>query len=435
MTYDRLFFPHAPPSMTRAIIWFRSDLRLADNEALHAACTAHDEVLPVVILDPRQHGTSPFGFERSGPFRRRFLNEAIAGLDAELRSLGGSLRVVVADPAEALEQLAHEWRADVVHAQRLYGWEEQEQERAVASLVPLHLYAPNTLLHPDDLPFPVQRLPHVFTAFRNKVEKQWAVRDAFPAPARIPTPMDWCSGAGGDMLPHGTITADPRSPFAFTGDRAAALARLWHYCSGPERLGSYKLTRNGLLGADFSGRFSPWLATGTLGAREVYRAVKDYEQAHGANESSYWMVFELLWRDFFQFTAAMHGRDLFLRHGIAHKPLKGDHNTRRFEAWCEGRTGQPFIDANMRELAATGWMSNRGRQNVASYLVHDLGIDWRMGAYWFERMLIDYDPCSNWGNWQYVAGVGNDPREGRRFDSVRQAGMYDPDGRYVAHWG
>jgi deoxyribodipyrimidine photo-lyase len=88
----------------------------------------------------------------------------------------------------------------------------------------------------------------------------------------------------------------------------------------------------------------------------------------------------------------------------------------------------------MRELAATGWMSNRGRQNVASYLVHDLGLDWRMGAYWFERLLIDHDPCSNWGNWQYLAGVGNDPREGRRFDPERQSGMYDPEGRFVEHW-
>jgi deoxyribodipyrimidine photo-lyase len=421
--------------MKRAVLWFRSDLRVADNEALQAACVSADEVLPVVIIDPRQHGAGPFGFERSGPFRRRFLGQAIASLDAELKALGSSLRVVVGDPAETLQRLAGEWEAAVVHAQRLFGWEEQEQERAVNTRVPLHLHAPNTLLHPDDLPFDMQRLPHVFTAFRNKVEKHWTVRGPVPATQRMATPAGWGSGPLNPAIPHPPVTDDPRASFTFTGDRASALGRLQHYCSDPERLGRYKLTRNGLLGADFSGRFSPWLATGTLGSREVYRAVKEYEAVHGANESTYWMVFELLWRDFFQFTAAMHGRDLFLRHGIAHKPPRGDRNACRFEAWCEGRTGQPFIDANMRELAATGWMSNRGRQNVASYLVHDLGIDWRMGAYWFERLLIDYDPCSNWGNWQYVAGVGNDPREGRRFDPVRQAGMYDPDGAYVEHWG
>ncbi len=221
----------------------------------------------------------------------------------------------------------------------------------------------------------------------------------------------------------------------FTGGRNAGLQRLKHYLWDSRSLSTYKETRNGLLGADYSSKFSPWLASGALSAREIHREVKRYETVHGANESTYWLVFELLWRDFFQFTAAKHGADLFKRGGIARKPFQGNHDVRRFQAWCEGRTGQPFIDANMRELAATGWMSNRGRQNVASYLVHDMGIDWRMGAYWFERMLIDYDPCSNWGNWQYVAGVGNDPREGRRFDPVRQAGMYDPEGTYVEHWG
>jgi deoxyribodipyrimidine photo-lyase len=171
-----------------------------------------------------------------------------------------------------------------------------------------------------------------------------------------------------------------------------------------------------------------------LSAREVYHAVKRYEAEHGANESTYWLIFELLWRDFFQFTAAKLGKDLFTRGGSARKAPRGNTDARRFAAWCEGRTGEPFIDANMRELAATGWMSNRGRQNVASYLVNDMGLDWRMGAYWFEHLLIDYDACSNWGNWQYLAGVGNDPREGRRFDPVRQAGMYDADGAYVKHW-
>jgi deoxyribodipyrimidine photo-lyase len=220
----------------------------------------------------------------------------------------------------------------------------------------------------------------------------------------------------------------------FTGGRTAGLQRPAHYL-GPERhLSRYKETRNALLGADNSSKFSPWLATGALSAREVWHAVKRYEAEHGANESTYWLVFELLWRDFFQFTAAKHGADLFKHAGIAHRPIQGNHDERRFQSWREGRTGQPFIDANMRELAATGWMSNRGRQNVASYLVHDLGLDWRMGAHWFERMLIDHDPCSNWGNWQYVAGVGNDPHEGRRFDPGRQAAMYDPDGAHVRLW-
>ena len=421
--------------MSRAILWFRSDLRLADNMALTAALAEHDEVMPVLVLDPEQHGPSPFDGERSGPFRRRFIHEGILDLAAALRSKGSALSVRVGDPASTLRQLATVWKADVVHAQRLYGWEEQQQERAVAAELDLRLHAPNTLLLPGDLPFTMEHLPHVFTAFRNKVEKFSPVREVLPEPVTVPSPAFWGEHLlAPDELPFVARSADPRGALTITGGRTSGLERLKHYLWDTQALSTYKQTRNGLLGAGYSSKFSPWLASGALSAREIHQEVKRYEAEHGANESTYWLIFELLWRDFFQFTAAKHGADLFKRAGIANMPYKGNHDTRRFEAWCEGRTGQPFIDANMRELAATGWMSNRGRQNVASYFVHDLGLDWRMGAYWFERMLIDYDPCSNWGNWQYVAGVGNDPREGRRFDPVRQAGMYDPNGAYVAHW-
>ncbi|MBL8002285.1 MAG: DASH family cryptochrome [Flavobacteriales bacterium] len=421
--------------MSRAILWFRNDQRLADNAALTAALAAHEEVLPVLIIDPRQHGPTPFGFDRCGPYRTHFLREGIAALDAELRSKGSALHVRVGEPATELTHLAQVWGARVVHAQQLYAWEEQEQERAVARVLDLRLHAPNTLLLPGDLPFPLHQLPHVFTAFRQKVEKLSPVRPLLRAPAHIPSPATWKGRAVAENdLCSGSIVGDHRAVLRFTGGRIAGLERLDHYLWGSRALGHYKETRNALLGADNSSKLSPWLATGALSAREVWHAVKRYEAEHGANESTYWLGFELLWRDFFQFTAAKHDRDLFLRGGIAGKPRRGDHDRRRFEAWCSGRTGQPFIDANMRELAATGWMSNRGRQNVASYLVHDLGLDWRMGAWWFEHMLIDHDPCSNWGNWQYVAGVGNDPREGRRFDPERQAGMYDAVGAYVRHW-
>lgn len=421
--------------MSRAILWFRNDLRLADHPALTAACAAHEEVLPVLVIDPRQHEASPYGFDRSGPFRRRFLKESIADLDARLRAKGSALHVRVGEPATELAHLGAVWGTRVVHAQHLYAWEEQEQERGVAARLDLRLHAPNTLLLPGDLPFTLDKLPHVFTAFRHKVEKGSPVRPLLSDPEHVRSPGAWNGRALEDSaLPVAAFIHDPRAVMRFTGGRTAALERLAHYLGPQRHLSHYKETRNALLGADTSSKLSPWLATGALSAREVWHAVKRYEAEHGANESTYWLGFELLWRDFFQFTAAKHGADLFTRAGIAHRPIQGDHDERRFQSWREGRTGQPFIDANMRELAATGWMSNRGRQNVASYLVHDLGLDWRMGAWWFERMLIDHDACSNWGNWQYVAGVGNDPREGRRFDPERQAGLYDPDGVYVRRW-
>jgi deoxyribodipyrimidine photo-lyase len=146
------------------------------------------------------------------------------------------------------------------------------------------------------------------------------------------------------------------------------------------------------------------------------------------------MIFELLWRDYFHFIAAKHGRRLFQVGGIQGRSLPWAHDETFFNAWKQGRTGYPLVDANMRELAATGYMSNRGRQNVGSFLCKNLGIDWRMGAEWFESQLIDYDVASNYGNWNYVAGGGNDARGFRFFNITKQSRDYDADGSYVRHW-
>jgi deoxyribodipyrimidine photo-lyase len=182
-------------------------------------------------------------------------------------------------------------------------------------------------------------------------------------------------------------------------------------------------------------KFSPWLAQGCLSPKMIYAEVKRYELERVKNKSTYWIIFELLWRDFFRLMGKKYGNKIFLRGGTkgeADNRLRNDEHL--LKLWVEGRTGVPFIDANMREIEKTGFMSNRGRQNVASFLVKDLKVNWQMGAEYFESMLIDYDPTSNWGNWNYVAGVGNDPRENRYFNILTQATRYDPKGEYVKTW-
>jgi deoxyribodipyrimidine photo-lyase len=421
--------------MNRSLLWFRHDLRLEDHPALHAALVAGGEVLPVYIIDPDQELPGPYGIPRMGAHRAQFLRTCITQLDRQLRAIGSGLQVHRGRPADVLSALATEHQATAVYAQAHHAWEEQQQERAVAAVLPLHLAAPGTLLHPDDLPFELERLPKVFTAFRHKVEAHWSVRATLPAPTGLPTPAYWTERTLPPLFSGYAIPQpDPRAVMPMNGGADGAMERLTHFTGASRALGHYKETRNGMLTADESSKLSPWLAAGALSPRTVYEAVRRYEADHGANESTYWLLFELLWRDFYHLTAAKHGADMFKPRGIARAKPCGVYDRRRFEAWCEGRTGQSFIDAHMRELAATGWMSNRGRQNVASYLVHDLGLDWRLGAAWFEHLLLDYDPCSNWGNWQYLAGVGNDPREGRRFNPDLQAARYDPDGHHVRRW-
>jgi deoxyribodipyrimidine photo-lyase len=230
-------------------------------------------------------------------------------------------------------------------------------------------------------------------------------------------------------------TLDKRAAFVFKGGEGAALHRLNYYLWETGLLSNYKNTRNGLLGADYSSKLSAWLSLGCISPRKVYAEVKRYEMAHGANESTYWLFFELLWRDFFYFMFKKYGNRFFKPQGLrGQAPPTAQNQAELFESWKKGQTGVPFVDANMRELNATGFMSNRGRQNAASFLVKDLKVNWTWGAAYFEEMLIDYCPASNWGNWAYVAGVANDPRENRYFNVIKQAGDYDPQGAYVRTW-
>ncbi|MGB2925821.1 MAG: DASH family cryptochrome, partial [Limnothrix sp.] len=230
------------------------------------------------------------------------------------------------------------------------------------------------------------------------------------------------------------VQGDRRSVLSFVGGETAGLKRLDDYFWQGDRLKNYKETRNGLLGADYSSKFSPWLAHGCLSARYIAAQVAEYEAKRTANTSTYWLIFELLWRDYFRWISAKHGNKIFRPAGLQGVEIPWRQDQTAFEKWRTGQTGIPFVDANMRELLATGFMSNRGRQNVGSFLTKNLGLDWRLGASWFESQLIDYDVCSNWGNWNYTAGVGNDARGFRYFNIPKQAKDYDPQGDYVRHW-
>ena len=221
----------------------------------------------------------------------------------------------------------------------------------------------------------------------------------------------------------------------FHGGESAGLERLRKYVWETEHLAHYKDTRNGLLGKDYSSKFSVYLAHGCLSPKKIYSEIIKYEQDRIKNESTYHLIFELMWRDFFRLMGKKHGNDIFKKSGIKGQVVKSQiEDEVLFRVWAEGRTGMPFVDAAMIELNSTGFMSNRSRQNVASFLINDLQLNWQMGACYFEAMLVDYDPCSNWGNWNYLAGVGNDPREGRYFNLIRQAKKYDPEGSFVKHW-
>ena len=196
-----------------------------------------------------------------------------------------------------------------------------------------------------------------------------------------------------------------------------------------DRFGSDTETRNRLVGTDYSTNFQLGWRMEVV-ARMIASELHIYERHRIKNDSTYWVIFELLWRDFFRFAAYKYGYKWFSKGGIQSNVRKYQHNKDYFEAWISGRTGFSFVDANMRELATTGFMSNRGRQNIASFFTQNLSMDWRWGAEYFESMLLDYDPASNYGNWMYNATLGHDPRN-RFFNIELQSDRYDSSGEYV----
>ncbi|XP_068641337.1 cryptochrome DASH, chloroplastic/mitochondrial [Aristolochia californica] len=443
-----------------SIVWFRNDLRLLDNDAFFQAWMSSAAVLPVYCVDPRHFGTTHyFRFPKTGALRSRFLIECLADLKKSLMKRGLNLLVREGKPEEILKSIAEAVGAHTVYAHKETCSEEVMVEQLVSKSLQtvvlsqggacnsksknpmLNLIWGSTMYHIDDLPFDVASLPDVYTQFRKSVESRCNIRNCHKLPMSLgPLPSKGVDEIGG----WGTLPSldqfdlhDPKSNkgLFFVGGESAALGRVNEYFLKKDLLKIYKKTRNGMLGPNYSTKFSSWLAFGNLSPRYIYEEVKRYEKERCANDSTYWVLFELIWRDYFRFLSIKYGNSIF--HLGGPRKLKGL-NWRQdqvlFESWRNGQTGYPLIDANMKELRATGFMSNRGRQIVCSFLVRDMGIDWRMGAEWFETCLVDYDPCSNYGNWTYGAGVGNDPREDRYFSIPKQAQTYDPEGEYVAFW-
>jgi len=423
--------------MAKTIYWFRNDLRLHDQPALQKLKDC-DSLLPVYIVDERLFKKNSLGFASIGPFRIQFLLETLQNLKLNLKALGSNLLVFIGKSTEIFQKINKMYAFSAILAQKEHTAYEVKDEEDIEHFFPdkLKLHEGLTLINPKKVSFSIDQLPHVFTSFRKKVEKSGCIDDLTQRVTILPKlPQITLADNLADERLSVNEEIDDRTAFPFKGGESNGLQHLENYIWKKQLLVTYKETRNGLVGANYSSKLSPWLANGSLSPKRVYYEVKRFEQQVVKNSSTYWLIFELLWRDFFRFTAIKHGKSLFLKQGIGEVwDRKYTENLKWFNKWKNGETGQPFVDANMKELLLTGFMSNRGRQNVASYLCNDLKMDWTWGAKWFENRLVDYDPCSNYGNWQYIAGVGNDPRKDRYFNLAKQAERYDPENKYQQLW-
>jgi deoxyribodipyrimidine photo-lyase len=424
-------------SAMKTLLWFRNNLRLHDNPALaHAAATSR-ELIPLYIHDTSFPSVLPLtDLPEKGDFRKKALQEALLGLSAGLSALNSGL-VVSTGPLETiLEALfAKSPFGRIVSSIEPGTWEAAQQQTverwASRKNIKTSFLECGALFDAGQLPYEGS-LPFMFTDFRKKVEAVCKVQNAAVIAKVAPLPDALITETG--AVPAKTWQVpDKRTAFPFEVSEKTALEHLSRYTAenGPVR--TYKETRNGMLGTAYSTKFSPFLAHGVLSPRTVWHQISAHESRYGGNDSTYWVKFELLWREFFRHAMYRSGNTYFRKRGLLRKSPEFTGKANLFEAWATGTTGNPLVDAAMRELKFTGYLSNRARQNVASYFVHRLKLDWRLGAEYFQHQLIDYDAASNWGNWAYVAGVGNDPRA-REFNLERQLQMYDPKLEYVKTW-
>jgi deoxyribodipyrimidine photo-lyase len=409
----------------RHLHWFQNDLRVHDNPAL-ASHAAAESLLCVYLMPKPRPWCNLSGL---GGQRERFLRESLIELDRELAAMGQALLVLEGSPELVIPDLVARYSITEISTSFTAGeYERRGIDHLTRQLdIPVQVHRGNTLFDPEDLPFELEDMPSVFSPFRRKVEKI-SVKGPSPAIDRLPPPP----AVQFDAIPRAAAAPHPALPLP--GGRPAGLRRLKQFVFDEKRIIRYKETRNCLDGLDGSSTLSPWLANGNLSVREVAHEIFRFEREAQANESTYWLFFELLWREFFHWRAVKDGARLFRHRGVSGQRQIRTFEPRAFARWCAGDTNYPLVNALMRQLLATGWMSNRGRQIAASCLVNELNHDWRYGAAFFEKHLIDYDVGSNYGNWQYIAGVGADPRGGRHFSIEKQTAQHDPDGIFIRKW-
>jgi len=423
-----------------SLIWFRNNLRVNDNALLLKAIENSKTVIAVYCFDLKNFKKDEFGFKKTEKYRAKFLVETIKDLKNQLATLNIPLFVYQDYPESCIKNLNSIFKFSALYLQKEWTKEENDAFNLVRNIWNKDFNVieeyDQFLYHPKDLKFDIKKLPNVFTAFRKEVEKNNTVRQEnnITVSTNKQKPID-----NNTILPtledlgFNDFETHQNSAFPFKGGETEALKRLDNYFFETKKLGFYKKTRNGLIGKDFSSKFSPWLANGSISAKTIYWKVKQFETLHFKNQSTYWLIFELIWRDYFKYVSIKNDSKIFKIDGILEKNYRWETNKNEVNKWINGETLQPFVNANMIELQKTGWMSNRGRQNVASYFAKTLKLDWRIGAAYFESMLIDYDVHSNYGNWMYVSGVGNDPRD-RTFNVKLQAERYDASRKFQQLW-
>ncbi len=423
----------------RALVWFRTDLRVRDNTALFEACKAADKgVVGVFAVTPEQWRVKhDWGWPKAD-----FTLRNAKALSDELEKLNIALRVIETPDYSGLPKkllaIAKEHECDALYFNREYEVNELERDEAVADLFEehdrdVHSFTDLTLAEPGEVMTQQGKWYSVFTPFKKALYAKW---DAEGAPEELDRPKKRAGMIGTpDEVPASLKGFDDDGAFRddlWTAGERAALTRLGKFCA--ERIGAYRDERD-TPSVNGTSVISPYLAAGVISPRQCLRSAMEANNGKyvkGKKGADHW-ISEVVWRDFYKHFVVGFPRV------VKHRPFKTDtealewkENDEHLEAWKEGRTGYPIVDAAMRQLNQTGWMHNRLRMIVAMFLTKDLFLDWRLGEQYFASRLVDYDFASNNGGWQWSASTGADAAPYFRiYNPASQSERHDPEGVFI----
>ncbi len=403
------------------LVWFRNDLRIHDNEILLRAVERSQRIVPVYCFDPRYFVDTEWGTQKTGVLRAAFLRKNVAALQQDLQALGGDLIITQGYPENLLPKIAEQYAVHEVYHHREVAYEETKISALVeASLwkmqINLRHFIGHTLYHKEDLPFPIKDIPDAFATFRKKTERESSIRPELGRPEFVRTPEGMDTGYLPDLSELGfnrsAIVHTESLPFE--GGEQVALQHMNTFLYGSQDDLGYS-------------RLSPYIAIGALSPNTFYHAVKEAEKATLDKKSVEQIILKLLWRDYYRFMFKKHGNQFFQIGGMTgNPPESAADDQKRFDNWKTGNTGHPIVDSSMKELNETGYIAHHQRIIVASYLIHQLKVNWLKGAAWFEEKLLDYGPASNYGNWAHAAGVGSSIKDNKPADIKKLSSRFYP---------
>jgi deoxyribodipyrimidine photo-lyase len=428
-----------------ALMWFRRDLRIDDQPALLAASKqSKGRVIPVYCLDPRTFGTNEIGWPKLGAYRARFLIEALTDLKSKLKRVGSDLIIRQGLPEEILPDLATKYGATHLFSHEAQSYEEDQtieavQDQCIRNAIEYCEIEGITLYHLDRTPFDLNTFPTNFIRFRRALE-----RDSHPHPPELsidkllPLPL----GLNSDPMPTlerlglSSFTPDPRTIISFTGGEVHGLRRLKDYVWERRLLSFYHLARENLGGEQISTKLSPWINLGCISPRRIWYEGLAFEQKHGSSLGVYQLIYGLTLRDFFIFHARRYKQSFFKLEGIRNQKdavKQWPENHELFGLFWQGYSGFPLVDACMRELGSTGYLSPQGRKVVGEFCTQHLKLPWTWVACCFETLLIDYCPATTYGWLQSFAGVGLQMNVRSRHHAELGSSL-DQDAAYIRYW-